>query len=104
MFGCLALRHCDTERAVLCHYSGAMGVSHIALVAKDMAATHDFYTGPMGFELVKVEIVPKGDGFARHVFYSTGSDDDQMVAFWDLSGVPDVPEFENNINKAMGVE
>ena len=81
-----------------------MGVSHIALVAKDMSATHAFYSGPMGFELVKVEIVPKGDGFARHAFYSTGSDTDQMLAFWDLSNVPDAPEFENDINKAMGVE
>lgn len=81
-----------------------MGVSHIALVAKDMTATHAFYTGPMGFELVKVEIVPKGHGFARHAFYSTGSDTDQMLAFWDLSNVPDAPEFENDMNKAMGVE
>jgi len=80
-----------------------MGVSHIALVAKDMTATHAFYTGPMGFELVKVEIVPKEGGFARHAFYSTGSDTDQLIAFWDLSGDPGAPEFENDINKAMGV-
>ena len=65
-----------------------MGVSHIALAVKDIEATHRFYTEAMGFELVKVEINPQKGGFARHVFYSTGSSKDQLIAFWDLSNVP----------------
>ena len=58
-----------------------MGVNHIAIAIKDMKATHRFYTEAMGFRLVKVEVVPQQGGFARHAFYSTGSESDQLIAF-----------------------
>ena len=69
-----------------------MGISHIALAVKDLEATHRFYTDVMGFDLVKVEIAAMRGGKARHAFYSTGSPDDQMIAFWDLRDVPGFDE------------
>ena len=81
-----------------------MGVNHIALAVKDIRATHRFYTEAMGFELVKVEVVPRPEGFARHVFYSTGSAEDQLIAFWDFSGVPEMPEIQTDICRGLGLE
>ncbi len=81
-----------------------MGVSHIALAVKDMEKTHRFYTEAMGFELVKVEINPRGEGFAKHVFYSTGSSDDQMIAFWDFSKAPGQEEIKTDICRDLGLE
>jgi catechol 2,3-dioxygenase-like lactoylglutathione lyase family enzyme len=81
-----------------------MGVSHIAIAVKDIQATHRFYTEAMGFELVKTEIVPKEGGFARHVFYSTGSDSDQLMAFWDLSNDPNAGEFSTDICRDLGLD
>ena len=81
-----------------------MGVSHIALVVRDMEATHRFYTEAMGFELVKVEINPQKGGFARHACYSTGSDRDQMIAFWDLSGVPGSEDLRTDICRDLGLD
>ncbi len=81
-----------------------MGVSHIALAVKDMAVTHAFYTNVMGFDLVKVEIAPKEDGFRRHAFYSTGSADDQLIAFWDLGGDPSATDFKTDICRDLGLD
>jgi len=60
-----------------------MGIHHIAFATHDPDATHAFYTGAMGFELVKVEVAPtpKG-GWAKHFFYDTGGG--SLIAFWDL--------------------
>jgi catechol 2,3-dioxygenase-like lactoylglutathione lyase family enzyme len=81
-----------------------MGVSHIALAVKNIEATHRFYTEAMGFELVKVEIIPQKGGFARHVFYSTGSKLDQMIAFWDLSRVPGSENIRTDISRDLGLD
>ncbi len=81
-----------------------MGVSHIALAVKDIAQTHRFYTEAMGFELVKVEIVPQKGGFARHAFYSTGSSVDQLIAFWDLSRVPGSANLRTDICRDLGLD
>lgn len=81
-----------------------MGMSHVALAVKDMAATHHFYTEAMGFELRKVEVVPQRGGFARHAFYSTGSDVDQLIAFWDLANVPDLGDFRTDICLDLGLD
>jgi catechol 2,3-dioxygenase-like lactoylglutathione lyase family enzyme len=80
-----------------------MGVNHIAIAVKDIEATHRFYTEAMGFALVKVEIVPKGESFTRHVFYSTGSARDQMIAFWDLSKVSDPATLKTDICRDLGL-
>jgi catechol 2,3-dioxygenase-like lactoylglutathione lyase family enzyme len=81
-----------------------MGVNHIAVAVKDMAATHRFYTEAMGFALVKVEVVPQRGGTARHAFYSTGSPNDQMIAFWDLSRVPRKRELKTDICRDLGLD
>ncbi len=81
-----------------------MGVSHIALAVKDIEATHRFYTEAMGFDLVKVEVVPQKGGFARHAFYSTGSSVDQLIAFWDLSNVPGSEEIRTDICRDLGLD
>jgi catechol 2,3-dioxygenase-like lactoylglutathione lyase family enzyme len=79
-----------------------MGVHHLAFVIKDVEATHRFYTEAMGFELLKVEVVPYGDGVARHLFYSTGPKRDQLMAFFDLSCVPNAGELKTDISRDLG--
>ncbi len=82
-----------------------MGISHIALAVKDLEATHRFYTDVMGFDLVKVEIASMRGGKARHAFYSTGSPDDQMIAFWDLRDVPGMEDgYETDISRGLGLD
>lgn len=61
-----------------------MGFHHVAFAARDLAATHRFYTEACGFELVKAVVAPtdQAPGWAKHVFYDTGGG--PMIAFWDL--------------------
>src|SRR5262249_52959569 len=67
----------------------AMGFHHLALATRDIKATHEFYTGAMGFELVKVAVGPAGKrGFANHLFYDTGNG--ELMALWDRHD-PDLP-------------
>lgn len=67
-----------------------MGIHHVAIATRDAKATHEFYTGPMGFRLQKVEVAPAGKrGFAKHLFYDTGGGG--MIAFWDFHDA-DLPE------------
>jgi len=68
-----------------------MGIHHLAFATRDADANHAFYTEAMGFELVKVETGAMGAGWAKHLFYSTGPERDQMIAFWDLHE-QDLPE------------
>jgi catechol 2,3-dioxygenase-like lactoylglutathione lyase family enzyme len=61
-----------------------MGFHHVAFAARDMAATHRFYTEACGFELKKAVVAPTDapGGWAKHLFYDTG--DGPMIAFWEL--------------------
>jgi catechol 2,3-dioxygenase-like lactoylglutathione lyase family enzyme len=60
-----------------------MAFHHLAFATRDIKATHEFYTGAMGFRLVKAAVGPAGDrGFAKHLFYDTGNG--ELMAFWDL--------------------
>ena len=79
-----------------------MGVHHLAFATKDLHANHRFYTEAMGFELVKVEVAPMGKGWAKHLFYSTGSARDQLVAFWDLHD-PSLGEWSADISRGQGL-
>ena len=81
-----------------------MGVNHIAVTVKDIEETHRFYTEAMGFELVKVEINPQREGFNRHVFYSTGSATDSLIAFWDVSNVPGFESPKTDLNRDLGLD
>jgi catechol 2,3-dioxygenase-like lactoylglutathione lyase family enzyme len=79
-----------------------MGFHHLAIATKDVKATHGFYTGAMGFELVKVEVAPAGEGgWAKHLFYDTGNG--ELIAFWDFhdAGLPD--EWSPAISDGLGL-
>jgi catechol 2,3-dioxygenase-like lactoylglutathione lyase family enzyme len=79
-----------------------MGVHHLAFATKDVAENHRFYTEAMGFELVKVEVAPMGEGWAKHLFYSTGSARDQLIAFWDLHD-DSLGEWSADISRGQGL-
>jgi catechol 2,3-dioxygenase-like lactoylglutathione lyase family enzyme len=80
-----------------------MGFHHIAVAARDMDATHHFYTEAMGFQLVKAVVAATDapGGWAKHLFYDTGNG--QLIAFWDLHDPRVEPGFEAGLSKAMGV-
>lgn len=66
-----------------------MGYHHLAFAARDMQATHRFYSEIMGFELVKAVAAPtdRPGGWAKHLFYAVSSDatgPSSMIAFWEL--------------------
>lgn len=63
-----------------------MGFHHVAFAARDMAATHRFYTEACGFELVKAVVAPTDapGGWAKHLFYDTGGTGTGLIAFWEL--------------------
>jgi catechol 2,3-dioxygenase-like lactoylglutathione lyase family enzyme len=60
-----------------------MGVHHLAFASRDTRATHEFYTGAMGFRLAKVEVGATPSGWAKHFFYEI-REGGAMIAFWEL--------------------
>ena len=80
-----------------------MGVHHIAFATRDVERTHRFYSEAMGFDLVKVEIAKIGNGWAKHLFYATGSPRDQMIAFWDLHDDSLGDEWSADISRGLGL-
>jgi catechol 2,3-dioxygenase-like lactoylglutathione lyase family enzyme len=80
-----------------------MGVHHIALPARDIGATHRFYTEAMGFELVKAVVAPTEHpgGWAKHLFYDTGGDG--MIAFWDLHDPMLGDEWRTGMSAGLGL-
>jgi len=85
-----------------------MGFHHVAFATNDTAATHDFYTRVMGFELVKVVAAPTPTrtGFAKHMFYATepldGGREPGMIAFWEIHDPKVGDGHEVDLNKAAG--
>lgn len=79
-----------------------MAYHHLAIVTKDMSATHAFYSEGMGFELVKVEKAqsPSG-GWAKHFFYDTG--DGELMAFWELHDDSLPQDHETAIATGLGL-
>ncbi len=78
-----------------------MAYHHLALAAKDMKATHEFYEGIMGFELVKVEVAPiMSGGWGKHFFYRMDGDDSRFIAFWELHDTPGADQYIFDLNKA----
>jgi len=78
-----------------------MAYRHLALAAKDMRATHEFYEGVMGFELVKVEIAPLiTGGWGKHFFYRMDDDDSSFIAFWELHDGVDADDYIFDLNQA----
>ncbi len=80
-----------------------MGVHHLAFATRDVQATHRFYTDAMGFELQKVEVGKIGNGWAKHLFYSTGSARDQMIAFWDLHDETLPNPIPTDLSRSLGL-
>jgi catechol 2,3-dioxygenase-like lactoylglutathione lyase family enzyme len=81
-----------------------MSYHHLALATKDMKATHAFYEGVMGFELVKVEVAPiREGGWGKHFFYRMNGDDSKLIAFWELHDTPNQELHVHDLNKAANV-
>jgi catechol 2,3-dioxygenase-like lactoylglutathione lyase family enzyme len=58
------------------------GVHHLALVCKDMRATHEFYTNVMKMPLTcAINVPPYPDEDAMHLFYDMGGGN-QLAFFW----------------------
>ena len=78
-----------------------MSFHHVAIATRDLEATHRFYTEAMGFDLVKVDVIPyKQHGWARHLFYDTGNG--ELLAIWDLHD-ESVPDFDPAISTGLGL-
>jgi catechol 2,3-dioxygenase-like lactoylglutathione lyase family enzyme len=78
-----------------------MGFHHVAIAARDLDATHRFYTEAMGFELVKVDVIPILEhGWARHLFYDTGNG--ELFAIWDLHDEA-LTDFDPAISTGLGL-
>jgi catechol 2,3-dioxygenase-like lactoylglutathione lyase family enzyme len=79
-----------------------MSFHHVAIATRDVKANHEFYTGAMGFELVKVQVGRAGErGFAKHLFYDTGNG--EMIAFWDFHDPDLAPDWSPAISTGMGL-
>jgi catechol 2,3-dioxygenase-like lactoylglutathione lyase family enzyme len=85
---------------------GIRGVSHLALVSSDMAATVDFYSGVLGLPLIVTigeqrpledgahadsgaEVAPGTSGL-QHFFFDMGNGD-TLAFFWFPNGRPSAP-------------
>jgi catechol 2,3-dioxygenase-like lactoylglutathione lyase family enzyme len=79
------------------------GFSHIGLSTLDLDKTRAFYEGVLGFKAVVADTIRvKEGGRLRHLFFDVGRD--QLVAFLEPQGVPDVPaDYDAGINRGLGV-
>ncbi|HWA63252.1 MAG TPA: VOC family protein [Caulobacteraceae bacterium] len=64
------------------------GVNHVALVARDMAETVDFYDGLLGMKLIKTIDLPNGRG--QHFFFDCGGGG-TVAFFWFPNAPPAAP-------------
>jgi catechol 2,3-dioxygenase-like lactoylglutathione lyase family enzyme len=72
------------------------GVSHIALVCRDMARTVEFYRDVLGMPLIKTIELPGGRG--QHFFFDIGNGD-ALAFFW----FPDAPAAAPGVAAAGGL-
>ena len=78
-----------------------MAFHHVAITTRDLEASNRFYTEAMGFELVKVDVIPFLEGgWARHLFYDTGNG--ELIALWDLHH-DDFVDFDPAISTGLGL-
>ena len=78
-----------------------MAFHHVAITTRDLEASNRFYTEAMGFELVKVDVIPFLEGgWARHLFYDTGNG--ELIALWDLHD-DDLGDFDPAISTGLGL-
>ena len=75
---------------------------HVALATRDLEATHHFYSDVLGLRLLHTETSTRKDGaWLKHVFYDLG--DGSCLAFFDLHGVGEPPEFDTAISTGLGL-
>ena len=79
------------------------GFSHVGLSTLDLDRTREFYEGVLGFKPVIADSIKiKEGGRIRHLFFDVGRD--QLIAFLEPNGVPDVPsKYDAGINHGLGV-
>jgi catechol 2,3-dioxygenase-like lactoylglutathione lyase family enzyme len=79
------------------------GFSHIGLSTHDLNKTRAFYEDILGFEPVVADTIRIAEGGCiRHMFFDVGRD--QLIAFMEADGVPDVPkDYDAGINEGLGV-
>ena len=79
------------------------GFSHIGLSTRDLDKTRKFYEEVLGFKPVVADTINiKEGGRVRHIFFDVGRD--QLIAFMEPNGVPDVPaNYDAGINRGLGV-
>ena len=79
------------------------GLSHIGLSTLDLDKTIRFYEDILGFKPVAADIIRvREGGRLRHVFFDIGRD--QLIAFMEARGVPNVPtDYDAGINRGLGV-
>ncbi|MDP9335635.1 MAG: VOC family protein [Actinomycetota bacterium] len=78
-----------------------MAFHHVAIATRDLDATHRFYSEAMGFELVRVDVIPYMEhGWARHLFYDTGNG--ELLAIWDLHDAA-LADFDPAISTGLGL-
>src|ERR1700730_5897006 len=79
------------------------GFSHIGLSTLDLDKTREFYEGVLGFKPVVADTIKiEEGGRLRHIFFNVGRD--QLIAFLEPNGVPDVPaKYDAGINRRLGV-
>jgi catechol 2,3-dioxygenase-like lactoylglutathione lyase family enzyme len=79
------------------------GISHIGLSTLDLDKTRRFYADVLGFKPVVADTIKvKEGGRLRHLFFDIGRD--QLIAFLEPQGVPDVPvNYDAGINRGLGV-
>ena len=79
------------------------GFSHIGLATLDLDKTREFYEEVLGFRAIVADTIKiKEGGHLRHIFFDVGRD--QLVAFLEPQGVPDVPaKYDAGINRGLGV-
>jgi catechol 2,3-dioxygenase-like lactoylglutathione lyase family enzyme len=78
-----------------------MGFHHLAVATRDAVANDVFYDRVMGFKLMKVEAGATPDGWAKHLFYDTGSQG--MIAFWELHDAKLGNDFPTALSEGVGL-
>lgn len=63
------------------------GISHLALVCRDMQRTIDFYSGVLGMPLTMNIELPNGEG--NHFFFDIGGNSSRQLAFFWFPDAPD---------------
>lgn len=80
------------------------GINHLALVARDMARTVEFYTGVLGMPLIKTIALPDG---GQHFFFDCGGGASLAFFWWPETpaaapGIASVARFPSDAKTAVG--